>query len=284
MPLTSTVRPPLTLPLVVPVTNSPDSSAFSSAIHDARRLALSRDRMVSPYPFSMAAMSTKTKSPTCTSVSPLSFLNSSTGTYASDLRPALTTTKLCSMRTTSAVITSPARISERCSDSSNRAAKDSDIQVPCTSLRFPAAPLPLFLGLGRRFQVRLAPRFVDDPRGQCACCAMGAVRACAASPPCWHGFLTASRADGSERLLLLPPGQHPGHRVVDRLLRVVQQEGILRRLQRCDGPLRIAGVARFQVGAKNVDCNGNPLRTQLLVAPLRPARRTGSEEHLEGGI
>ena len=29
MPLTSTVRPPLTLPLMVPVTNSPDSSAFS---------------------------------------------------------------------------------------------------------------------------------------------------------------------------------------------------------------------------------------------------------------
>ena len=30
MPLTSTVRPPLTLPLTVPVTNSPDSSEFSS--------------------------------------------------------------------------------------------------------------------------------------------------------------------------------------------------------------------------------------------------------------
>ncbi len=48
MPLTSTVRPPLTLPLVVPVTNSPDSSAFSRASQEARRLALSRDRMVSP--------------------------------------------------------------------------------------------------------------------------------------------------------------------------------------------------------------------------------------------
>ena len=48
MPLTSTVRPPLTLPVTVPSTKSPDSSAFSSDIHDARRLALSRDRMVSP--------------------------------------------------------------------------------------------------------------------------------------------------------------------------------------------------------------------------------------------
>ena len=48
MPLTSTVRPPLTLPLTVPTTNSPESSEFSSDSHEARRLALSRDRMVSP--------------------------------------------------------------------------------------------------------------------------------------------------------------------------------------------------------------------------------------------
>ncbi len=48
MPLTTTVKPPLTLPVTVPVTNSPDSRAFSSDSHEARRLALSRDRMVSP--------------------------------------------------------------------------------------------------------------------------------------------------------------------------------------------------------------------------------------------
>ncbi|CAG9274911.1 hypothetical protein PUN4_930031 [Paraburkholderia unamae] len=41
------------------------------------------------------------------------------------MRPALTTTKLWSTRTTSAEITSPARMSWRVSDSSNRAAKDS---------------------------------------------------------------------------------------------------------------------------------------------------------------
>src|SRR5688572_4867073 len=90
----------------------------------------------------MASMATETKSPTWTSISPLSFLNSSIGTYASDLRPALTTTKLCSIRTTSEVITSPVRISERCSDSSNIEAKDSmdsDIRFPCTSHRFPDA-------------------------------------------------------------------------------------------------------------------------------------------------
>src|SRR3954451_15381640 len=74
-------------------------------------------------------MATETKSPAWTSISPLSFLNSSIGMYDSDFRPALTTTWLCSTRTTSAVMTSPARISARCSDSSNRAAKDSDIEI-----------------------------------------------------------------------------------------------------------------------------------------------------------
>ncbi len=48
MPLVMTVRPPLTLPVIVPLTSSPLSSAFSRFIQAARRLALSRDRMVSP--------------------------------------------------------------------------------------------------------------------------------------------------------------------------------------------------------------------------------------------
>jgi hypothetical protein len=48
MPLVMTVRPPLTLPVIVPPTISPDSSAFSRFSHAARRFALSRDRIVSP--------------------------------------------------------------------------------------------------------------------------------------------------------------------------------------------------------------------------------------------
>lgn len=48
MPLTITVMPPFTLPVIVPVTSSLLSSAFSSDSHDARRFALSRDRIVSP--------------------------------------------------------------------------------------------------------------------------------------------------------------------------------------------------------------------------------------------
>ncbi len=55
-----TVSPPLTLPVMVPVTRSPVSSAFSSAIHEARRLALSRESSVSPKPFSRDSMATLT--------------------------------------------------------------------------------------------------------------------------------------------------------------------------------------------------------------------------------
>ena len=48
MPFTITVRPPLTLPVTAPVTISPCSRAFSRFIQEARRLALSRDNIVSP--------------------------------------------------------------------------------------------------------------------------------------------------------------------------------------------------------------------------------------------
>ena len=70
-------------------------------------------------------MATVTKSPALTSISPLSSLNSSIGMNDSDFNPALTTTTLKSTRTTSAVISSPWRISWRESDSSNSAAKSS---------------------------------------------------------------------------------------------------------------------------------------------------------------
>ena len=72
-------------------------------------------------------MQTLTKSPTWTSISPRSFKNSVASITLSDLRPALTTTKSESMETTSAVITSPERISWRARLSSNNAAKLSPI-------------------------------------------------------------------------------------------------------------------------------------------------------------
>ena len=68
-------------------------------------------------------MATETKSPTLTSSSPRSFLNSSVEIVLSDLRPAFTITTFGSTETTSAVITSPMRISWRVRLSSKRAAK-----------------------------------------------------------------------------------------------------------------------------------------------------------------
>src|SRR6185436_639423 len=60
-----------------------------------------------------------------TSTPPVSLRNSSTGIMLSDFSPAFTTTKLSSTLTTSAVMTSPTRISLRLRLSSNSAANDS---------------------------------------------------------------------------------------------------------------------------------------------------------------
>ncbi len=70
-------------------------------------------------------METLTKSPGLTVSAPPSSRNSSSAMKLSDLRPAFTTTKFWSMRTTSAVMTSPTRISLRVRLSSNRASNDS---------------------------------------------------------------------------------------------------------------------------------------------------------------
>src|SRR5258707_1610243 len=70
-------------------------------------------------------METLTKSPTLTSTWPASLRNSSIAIVLSDFSPAFTTTKLSSMLSTSAVMTSPTRISLRFRLSSKSAAKDS---------------------------------------------------------------------------------------------------------------------------------------------------------------
>ncbi len=124
IPLVITVSPPFTLPVTVPITVSPLSKACSRLTQAASRLARSRDKRVSPRPSSRASIATETKSPSLTSTSPASLKNSSRGMKLSDFNPALTTTWFWSTRTTSAVMTSPARISWRAMDSANIAAKE----------------------------------------------------------------------------------------------------------------------------------------------------------------
>jgi hypothetical protein len=110
MSLMSTVKPPLTLPLIMPVTVSPFSKAFSRTIQARARLAFSRDRRVSPKPSSIASSATSTLSPTLTSNSPCSLRNCSIGITPSDFSPALTTTTSERMSTTVPVTIAPGRI------------------------------------------------------------------------------------------------------------------------------------------------------------------------------
>src|SRR5688500_10642671 len=88
----STVKPPLTLPEMRPVTISPASIEASSSSHTIARFAFSRDSTVSPKPFSRYSSATLTVSPTPTSSSPASLRNCSIGMMPSDFRPALMTT------------------------------------------------------------------------------------------------------------------------------------------------------------------------------------------------
>ena len=88
----STVKPPLTRPVMTPVTISDLLNASSSRVQVRARLAFSRDRRVSPVPSSTESSATSTSSPALTSTSPRSFLNCSRGMTASDLRPTLTMT------------------------------------------------------------------------------------------------------------------------------------------------------------------------------------------------
>src|SRR5574343_2083707 len=164
-------------------------------------------------------------------------------TSDSDLRPALTTTKLCSMRTTSAVMTSPGRISVRCRDSSKRAAKDSDIEFPCSQTGCTDATCAVCSELAVTV-CGVAAVGLNNPRRQCASCTEGAA---------WTGLNRGSA------VLALPPDQHLFHRGSDGQLRVVELQGILCGLQRRHAAGHVPGVARFQVSAKTINISRKTL-------------------------
>ena len=101
--------------------------------------------------------------------------------------------------------------------------------------------------LVRRWVMRQVPRWVKNPKGRCASCAKGA-----------RGT-GSSCAHRGHHLFALPPVQNLRHRFVDGERGVVQLQGILRGLQRCNAALCVTGVARFQVCAKSIDCSGKTL-------------------------
>src|SRR5206468_3193589 len=160
------------------------------------------------------------------------------------------------MRTTSAVITSPARISARCSDSSNRSAKDSDIQFPCAPHRFPAVNAGSRTAVamtGTAVVCGIAPRVTLMNQTACAL-ARGRDRLGLSAKLL---LLASSRTAGAERLSLVPPPEHLIDRCFDRAVGVIQQEGVLGGFQGGNGSRRVAGIACLQVRAKSVDCSWN---------------------------
>jgi len=106
----STVKPPLTRPVITPVTISDLLNASSRRVQVRARLAFSRERRVSPVPSSTESSATSTWSPALTSTSPRSFLNWSRGMTASDFSPTLTMTTSLVTSTTSPVRIMPGRI------------------------------------------------------------------------------------------------------------------------------------------------------------------------------
>ena len=91
-------------------------------------------------------MATETKSPGFTSSSPRSFLNSSVEIALSDFSPAFTITTFGSTEMTSAVMTSPERISWRVRLSSKRAAK---LSVAGVGVDWDSIEMSLYFRLAR---------------------------------------------------------------------------------------------------------------------------------------
>ncbi len=168
----STVKPPLTLPLMRPVMVSLFSIASSSSSHTMARLAFSRDRTVSPKPFSRESSATFTSSPTPTSISPASLRNCSMGTIPSDFRPALTTTTSERTSTTMPVTMAPglslASLASLCSNSSAK------------------------LSVMGWFPVERTDRRSDPPRWRCA-------RHLGLDDPAWRRRLLPRRKAGAVR-------------------------------------------------------------------------------------
>ena len=88
----STVKPPLTLPVILPLTVSSASKSLSRNPQAWFRLAFSRDNRVATNPSSTASRATSTWSPTDTSNSPSEVRNWLFGMTPSDFNPALTMT------------------------------------------------------------------------------------------------------------------------------------------------------------------------------------------------
>src|SRR5438045_7796422 len=211
----------------------------------------------------------------------------------SDLSPALTTTTLKSTRTTSAVMSSPCRISCRESDSSNRAAKFSAaagavVVWVAVAIRgwFPfenGCPLrwrePFFspaTGWSMNpYQVRRQKRANTAFRSFTS-------YVVPVNPPGARACLRASRFG---RRCPYPVEVEDGaDRRVDREIGRIQDHGIVGRSKRCSCPAGVARVALADIAQKTVHCNGDSFCDQLLMPALCALLHAGRHESFDGSI
>ena len=162
----STVNPPLTRPVMTPMTISALLNASSRRVQVRARLAFSRDRRVSPVPSSTESSATSTSSPGLTSTSPRSFLNWSIPMTASDLRPTLTITTSSVTSTTSPIRIIPGRIRWLARLCSNSSAKDSVIILTRTAMRRVVIPRPHPGARGLPSRLRIHAKPPDDVRSR----------------------------------------------------------------------------------------------------------------------
>src|SRR5437868_6200785 len=199
------------------------------------------------------------KSPGFTSICPASFLKSSAGMMLSDSSPALTTTQLSSTESTSAVITSPTRISFRLRLSSNSAAKDSPPEA-CAGFDF------WDCGAGEMLAIKKKPFPVRTFREE---------------KSTRHVEHTGQASDRPTQFSFPAPADDALHHFVDRKCRGIEHLRIRRRNQRRNRPLGVALVSVPQIPGKGAQISIDSFFYQLLIAPFGPDFRTGCQEHLQ---
>src|SRR5215472_17322713 len=256
----STVNPPLTRPVITPVTISDLLNASSRRVQVRARLAFSRDRRVSPVPSSTESSATSTWSPALTSTSPRSFLNCSRGMTASDFSPTLTMTTSLVTSTMSPVRIMPGRmrwLARLCSKSWAK--------------------------------LSVIPSLVPRTRRVCA----GTASAAAQENITGTRFLRVPSSDFLDSLGVRderPAGpqttsgsqfQHPLHHLIDRKAGRVDDTGVGRGLQRGDLTGPIPEIPLGYLARKGRKANIGTLVFQLLMAPEGPFLGGGRQEYFQ---
>src|SRR5215831_9913070 len=256
----STVKPPLTRPVMTPVTISDLLKASSRRVQVRARLAFSRERRVSPVPSSTESSATSTWSPDLTSTSPRSFLNCSRGMTASDFSPTLTMTTSLVTSTMSPVRIMPGRmrwLARLCSKSWAK--------------------------------LSVIPSLVARIRRVCTGTASGAAQenvtsTCVLRVPS-SDFLdslgvrderpSGPQATSGSQL------QHPLHHLLDRKAGRVDDTGVGRGLQRGDLTGLIPQIPLGYLARKGGKANIRTLVFQLLMSPQSPLLGGGGQEYFQ---